>query len=79
MTTSKAQKSKIDFRLPHGTDSTQISKLLSKIAFDNGFISHQRPEVGSTGIMLFALATGRAKIINLDKKEIDESETTDLK
>jgi len=55
--------------LPKQADMKEVNAALAKIAKANGWFSNNAPKIGSVGHMLFALATGRAMIVNLEPKE----------
>lgn len=65
--------------LPMGSNGPEITAALAKIALENGFFSNNRPKAGSIGYMLFALATGRAMIVNLEPEATKEETPPDKK
>jgi len=56
-------------RLPVEANKVEVTAALANIAREAGFFSHNSPKNGSIGHMLFALATGRAMIINMERKK----------
>jgi len=68
-TTHKPKPPLLTVRLPADSDRGEINTALAQIAGDNGFRSHNAPKQGSIGRMLFAIATGRAMVVNLDRND----------
>ena len=64
----------LNTRLPLGVAHEEVRQALADIARNLGYVSHNRPEVGSTGHLLYAIATGKAMVINLEVMKSDNLE-----